>query len=304
MKNKQLIIYSSIILSMLCWSLSFVWTKIVYLVYNPITTVTLRLLISTTLLYLFAKGFNKLQRIAPKDRWPIIALAFFEPFMYFMGESFGLKYVSSTLGAVIISTIPLFSPIAAFYFHKERLTIPNIIGILVSILGVSVIIFNKQLALVASPIGLTLLFIAVFAAVGYSIFLKNLAKKYNPLTIITYQNFIGIFFFLPLFLIFDLNHFLEAHPTTQVITALINLAVFASSLAFIFFTYALKHLGITKSNAFINVIPVFTAIFAFFILKENLGVQKIIGILIVMGGLFFSQSKISIFHKKSKYKHK
>ncbi|WP_321514746.1 DMT family transporter [Marinifilum fragile] len=292
MNKQSLMVYASIVLAMLFWSFSFVWVKIVYLVYNPITTVFLRLSISSALLFLIGKSLKRIQGIQKEDRIYLVLLAFFEPFLYFLGESFGLKLVSSTLGAVIISTIPLFSPIAAYLFHKEKISPKIALGILFSVVGVGVIIFNKQFDLVASPQGIALMFVAVAAAIGYSIVLKNLATKYNPLTLISYQNLIGIAFFLPLFLTFELNHFLNAEPTTEVWIALIELAVFASSLAFIFFTYGLKHLGINMSNIFINVIPVFTAIFAFFVLNESLTFQKMLGISIVISGLFLSQAKL------------
>ena len=41
-------------------------------------------------------------------------LAFFEPFFYFLGESFGLTYVSATVCSVLISTIPVFATIGAW----------------------------------------------------------------------------------------------------------------------------------------------------------------------------------------------
>ncbi|MGZ2370063.1 DMT family transporter [Ancylomarina sp. YFZ004] len=296
MNQKSLLVYGSLILAMLFWSFSFIWTKIVFLVYNPITTVFLRLFISSILLFIIGKGFKQISRIEKKDRLSILALAFFEPFLYFLGESFGLKYVSSTIGAVIISTIPLFSPIAAYYFHKEKLGKMNILGILISIIGVAIIIFNKSFSLIVSPIGLTCLFIAVGSAVGYSVVLKKLAAKYNPVTLVTYQNTLGMIYFLPLFLILDWQHFIQAVPTQEVLTALLLLAVFGSTLAFICFTYGLNHLGITKSNIFINVIPVFTAIFAYFVIDESLSFQKIIGMMVVIGGLFLSQLK---FRKKA-----
>ena len=289
MNQKSLLVYGSIILAMLFWSFSFIWTKIVFMVYNPVTTVFLRLVISSVILFAVGKGFKKLGTIEKKDRLSILALAFFEPFLYFLGESFGLKYVSSTIGAVIISTIPLFSPIAAYYFHKEKLGKMNILGILISIIGVAIIIFNKSLSLIVSPIGLTCLFIAVGSAVGYSVVLKKLASKYNPVTLVTYQNTLGMIYFLPLFLILDWQHFIQAVPTQEVLTALLLLAVFGSTLAFICFTYGLNHLGITKSNMFINVIPVFTAIFAYFVINETLSLQKIAGMMVVIGGLFLSQ---------------
>tara|TARA_R110001583_G_scaffold19334_5_gene75706 strand:- start:259 stop:1152 length:894 start_codon:yes stop_codon:yes gene_type:complete len=289
MNQKSLLVYGSVILAMLFWSFSFIWTKIVFLVYNPITTVFLRLVISSVILFAVGKGFKKLGTIEKKDRLSILALAFFEPFLYFLGESFGLKYVSSTIGAVIISTIPLFSPIAAYYFHKEKLGKMNILGILISIIGVAIIIFNKSLSLIVSPIGLMCLFIAVGSAVGYSVVLKKLATKYNPVTLVTYQNTLGLIYFLPLFIIMDWQHFIQAVPTQEVLTALLLLAVFGSTLAFICFTYGLNHLGITKSNMFINVIPVFTAIFAYFVIDEILSFQKIVGMMVVIGGLFLSQ---------------
>lgn len=300
MNKQSILVYGSIILAMLFWSFSFVWVKIVYLVYNPITTVFLRLIISTALLFIIGKSIGRIQKINKSDRVQLVLLAFFEPFLYFMGESFGLKLVSSTLGAVIISTIPLFSPIAAYLFHKEKISPKIVLGILVSIIGVGIIIFNKQLNLIASPVGIALLFLAVAAAVAYSTVLKNLASKYNPLTLISYQNLIGIAFFLPPFLIFDFKHFISAQPTTEVWLAIIQLAVFASSLAFIFFTYAIKYLGINKSNIFINAIPVFTAIFAFFVLNETLNFQKMLGISIVIGGLFLSQAKLKFSKIRTK----
>ncbi|MGQ1908722.1 DMT family transporter [Marinifilum sp. RC60d5] len=300
MNKQSILVYGSIILAMLFWSFSFVWVKIVYLVYNPITTVFLRLIISTALLFIIGKSIGRIQKINKCDRVQLVLLAFFEPFLYFMGESFGLKLVSSTLGAVIISTIPLFSPIAAYFFHKEKISPKIVLGILVSIIGVGVIIFNKQLNLIASPVGIALLFLAVGSAVAYSTVLKNLASKYNPLTLISYQNLVGIIFFLPPFLIFDLQYFISAQPTTEVWLAIIQLAVFASSLAFIFFTYGLKYLGINKSNIFINAIPVFTAIFAFFVLNETLSFQKMMGISIVIGGLFLSQAKLKFLKIRTK----
>lgn len=285
---------------MLFWSFSFVWVKIVYTVYNPITTVILRLIISSALLFLIGKGLHKIQKIDKKDRTQLMLLAFFEPFLYFMGESFGLKFVSSTLGAVIISTIPLFSPVAAYFFHREKIGIMGIVGILISVFGVSIIIFNKDLNLIASPLGVALMFLAVGSAIAYSIVLKNLAAKYNPITLISYQNLVGIMLFLPLFFIFEFQDFIHAKPTVDVLISLFELAIFASSLAFIFFTYGLNHIGITKTNIFINAIPVFTAIFAFFVLDEILNFQKIIGISIVISGLFLSQAKF----KLSKFKGK
>jgi drug/metabolite transporter (DMT)-like permease len=211
--------------------------------------------------------------------------------MYFVGESFGLKYVSSTMGAVIISTIPLFAPIADRLFFKTRITWLNIFGLIISFAGVLMIVLEKDLSLNAPLYGIAMLFVAVLAAIGYTVVLKKIPMHYNAVTIITYQNAIGSFYFLPLFLTLDLKHFEHTEFRTEAILAIVQLAIFASSAAFILYTNSIRIIGITKANAFVNMIPVFTAIFAWWLLNEPLSVEKFAGIAIVITGVFISQVK-------------
>ena len=291
MKNKDFLAIGSALGAALFWSFSFVWFKIAFLAYTPITVVILRLVISAILITIIAVFLKRLQKLRRKDLRLFILMAFFQPFIYFLGESYGLKYVSPTVAAVIVATIPLLTPLAAWYFYKEKIKWMNVIGLFFSFVGVGVVVLNGAFKLNASPLGVGLEFIAVFAAIGYVIVLKKLASKYNTLTIITYQNIIGIIFFLPLWLIIDFNTFIHTPFHPQAFRAIILLAVFSSTLAFVFFTQSVRQIGVTRSNTFINLIPVFVAVFSFIILNEELGVQKIIGIIIVVAGLFLAQLK-------------
>jgi drug/metabolite transporter (DMT)-like permease len=300
MKNKDYLAIGSALGAAFFWSFSFVWFKIAFLAYNPLTVVIFRLVISAILITIIAAVLKRLQKPTRKDLRLFILMAFFEPFIYFLSESYGLKYVSSTVAAVIVATIPLFTPLAAWYFHKERVRWMNVFGLLFSFIGVGFVVLNGSFKLDASPLGVGLEFMAVFSAIAYSIVLKSLASRYNTLTIIAYQNIIGIVFFLPLWLIFDLNTFIHTPFHPQAFRAIILLAVFSSTLAFVFFTQSVRQIGVNRSNTFINLIPVFVAIFSFLILKEALGFQKIIGIAIVVTGLFLAQLKRKSFNGKDK----
>ncbi len=301
MKNQNLKYYGAALLAMFFWSFSFVWFKIAYKAYEPMTVVLFRLTISAAIMFAFSKAIGKLQPIKKEDiRWMIL-LSFFEPFMYFMGESFGLKYVSSTVAAVIIATIPLFTPIAAWYFHKEKLSWSNVLGLTISFMGVSLVVLNQSFGLSASPLGIALEFIAVLSTIGYAIILKKLTGGYNGFTIVSYQNFIGLFMFLPFWLIFESSKTLQTPFNSEAFIAIIKLAIFASIIAFILYTYSIRNIGINKSSMFINAIPVFVAILAFFILGDELGTQKIIGITIVIAGLFIAQLKRK--NRKNARKH-
>ena len=67
------------------------------------------------------------------------------------------------------------------------------------------------------------------------------------------------------------------------------LSVFASVIAFVLFAGVVREIGVARTNVFVNLIPVFTAIFAWWVLDESLTWLKITGIVIVVSGLFVSQ---------------
>ncbi len=274
---------------MLFWGMSFVWSKIVLNYYDPITTVLLRLIISSSILFLGLKLFGRLQKPKREDYKLFLLSALFNPFLYFLGENYGLKHSSPTVTAVIIATIPVFTPVVAYFILKERLTKLNIFGLIISFFGVLFMLINRDYSFSASPAGVTWLGLAVFSAVFYSVLLKKLAVKYDAFLIIAMQNLIGTIYFLPLFFIFDFDKFMQVTPNTELVTSLLLLAVFASSLAFVFFAISARELGISRTNLFANLIPVFTAIFSYFILKEHFELRKISGMAIVIFGVLLTQ---------------
>ena len=274
---------------MVFWGMSFVWSTIVFRYLAPITTVFFRLIISAGILFGGLKLFGKLEKIKPKHYKMFLVSALFNPFFYFLGENFGLKNSSATISAVIIGTIPVFSPVAAYFFLKEKLSILNVVGLIVSFAGVLVMLVNKDLSLNAAPVGLMCLGFAVVAAIIYAMLLKRLAFHYSAFTVIANQNMIGSVLFLPLFLIFEADKLSAVTFNSSWISSLLMLSVFASSLAFVFFAIATREIGVSKTSIFTNLIPAITAIGSYFLLHEAFSIQKGAGILIVIGGLTISQ---------------
>ena len=288
MKIDKIWIYIAAILATLFWGFSFVWFKQAFLVYKPITVVFLRLVIASLFLSIYIKITDKTQSIARKDFKSFLLLAFFEPFCYFLGESFGLTFVSATVAAIIIATIPLFTPFFTYFLIKEKITIYGIIGVIISFFGV-LLIMMKDYSGASTIKGVILMFIAVFSAISYGILVKKLTVRYSGFTIVKWQNLFGMIYFLPVFLIFESSHFLSVKPDLSVIIVIFKLAILPSTVSFILIAYVIKKIGLINANIFANLIPVFTAVIAYYVLKESLELQKIIGILIVICGLFISQ---------------
>ncbi len=280
--------YLKMLIAMVFWGASFVFIKITYKYIGPVSMIFSRLVIATTILFILNKILFK-STIDKKDIKTFLLLGCLEPFLYFIGEGYGLKYVSSTQASVIIATIPIFAMISSMIFYKERVGRMNIVGVLISFIGVLIMIGLSDLLDKGRLLGLILMFLAVFAAVGNSLVLVKLGKKYSSFTIITYQNLIGALLFLPLFIILEFKNIDLSLFNSELIIAILFLSIFPSVLSFLLYISVLKKIGVTKTAVFSNLIPIFTGILSFILLGDRFVSREIIGIIIVIIGLFLSQ---------------
>ena len=291
MKNKSYIVHLAGIAAMIFWGMSFVWSTQVYRSLNPTATIFLRLVVATIFFTAILFLFHLNEKVHRKDLKLFALAAMFEPFLYFIFEGYGLKNTSPVIGSGIIAMIPLVTPIAARIFLKERLTPMNVVGFIVSFAGVIVLLLNKDLEFSASPKGILFLGSAVLVAVGYSIALIRLTKLYKPLTITWVQNIIGMVYFIPLTLVMERFQPSNFANVQQYLFPLVCLGVFCSAIAYTLWAYCFSKLGASRANVYSNLIPVFTAIFSYFIIHESLTANKIAGILVVVVGLVLSQMK-------------
>jgi drug/metabolite transporter (DMT)-like permease len=75
----------------------------------------------------------------------------------------------------------------------------------------------------------------------------------------------------------------------EIVSSFLLVSILASSLSYVFYTKSIQMLGISKANIFSNLIPVFTAVFSFFLLAEHFTVQKLVGMFLVIAGVYISE---------------
>lgn len=299
MQQSKFTTYLLLSCSMLFWGTSFVFTSLILPSINAISLIFIRLVISASMLWIFILLFYKKCKIEKKDWKYLFLLALFEPFFYFLGETFALERVSPVIVSPIISTIPVFTAIIMVLFFKAKLSKTNIIGIFLSLIGVICMILGKNLQIDVDIFGIFLLFVTVCSSVCYGIILNTLSGKVNTIWLIAIQNTIGMLLFLPLWLItkqpidyqanLSAGIFANFSPQFVVWFSIIMLSIFSSTLAFMFYSMAVKKIGISRSAVFTNAIPIFTAITAFFLTGELLSLYKMIGILIIIVGVCLTQ---------------
>jgi drug/metabolite transporter (DMT)-like permease len=281
--------YIFVFIAMFFWAFSYLWLNETYAYLSPMAVLLARMLLAVCFLGILSVVLKKLQKIRLKDWKYLVLMAFFEPFLYYIGESYGVKYTSPTTTAVMIATIPIFMPMVGILMIKEKLSLQNFLGIFLSFIGVIILIFNKNFELQLSAKGLLFLMLAIISALGYTVILKKMADIYNSYTIVFYQSLFGLFFFIPLYFSFFENEFIEVQFNTSLVLYIVGLAVFSTSLAYVLFANAVRKLGASKASVFANLIPVFTAFFAFVLGVEFFSLKKVIAILVIISGVFLSQ---------------
>lgn len=288
----RLLVYIASMVAITLWGMSYIWTdKLISLGIPIFYFVFVRILLAGLILFLFNTAYGRIKRIQKQDFPKFLLLAFFEPLIYFICETFGIKLTGSpTLSAMIIATIPIFSIGAGILFFKEKINAINIGGILLSLVGIVMVAMSKGELGEHFIWGIVLLLIAVIAEVGHASITKSLSGIYSSQIIVMYQFLIGAVYLLPLFLWKGLDGFdAETYLSADVWYPLICLAVLCSSLAFSLWVSTIKSLGVAKSSIFSALIPVVAAIIAWLIGHEMLNQRQWIGIAVSTVGVVLSQ---------------
>ncbi len=283
--------YIAILAAMLMWGTSTIGTKLALNNFPPITLITLRFTIAVVLMWLIGVYTKQLQPLRKHDIHLFIITGFIQPFGYYIFETFGLQLIPTpTVAEVILSTIPLFAPFFAWLILREKVTSYNIAGIVISMIGVLIMIAAGGTAFtVSSPWGFALLGLAVMCSVSYSIMLRKIPAYYNDWSIVFYIMFFGTLMLYPIWFIVDFSEIGTLVWDWAGFGAIAYLAVFCTIICYILFCYCVRRIGVTRTNVFNNIRPVFTALFMLIFFGEQLPLVKWGGIVIVVIGLFVSQ---------------
>ena len=310
---KKIIPYISVVTAMLIWAGAGIAVKEALVVFTPLTLIVLRFTIAVILMLSIGLLFRQneivgLQRIDKKDIPLFLLGGLFQPFLYFIFETYTYQsFASPTIAEALLSTQPVLAPIFAFVLLREKVTRNNIIGILLSTVGMLMLLAmgDGQLAMGNSPLpmgkGVILALLTVSMSVSYSVILRRIPARYSPLSIVFYVQSISLVLFYILWGVMGEWRSVMGDGRWAIgdgllamgdgLLAVVYLAVFASVAAFVLFCYTVRQIGVTRANIFNNVRPVFTAILMWIIFGEILPVWKLVGIAVIIIGLFVSEKK-------------
>ena len=290
---------------MLCWAGAGIAVKEALVVFSPLTLIVLRFTIGIVLMLLVGLLFRGhevlgLQRVDKRDIPLFVLGGLFQPFLYFIFETYTYQsFASPTIAEAMLSTQPIMAPILAFIILREKVTRNNVVGILISTVGMLLLLLvgANNFAL-GNPWGVLLAIVTVSMSVGYTIILRRIPTRYSSLSIVFYVQLVALVLFYAVWGVFDRQSLQDTiAPLSADLSPVIAvgyLAVFASVTAFILFCYTVRQIGVTRANVFNNVRPVFTALLMWVIFDEQLPIWKWVGIIVIVIGLFISQKQRKI----------
>ena len=201
-------------------------------------------------------------------------------------STWGVKYISSGLGAIIGAIVPLWIVIISF-FRGERLSRLSVIGLIISFCGVCVIFYDHLSDFLIPSFRFGIL-ISLFSTLTWAfgtLYTKKKATTFNP-----YFS-LGLQMFLSSILVFAYTGATGISIPLSEIPAISwwsigYLVLFGSVLTFIAFIYALQNLPAEISSNYSYINPIIAVILGAIIFGEDLNAAIVIGGFVILSGLY------------------
>ena len=200
----------------------------------------------------------------------------------------GLKTVSAGRASVIIAGNPVFIYLAAVALFGDRLTLPAVIGTILSFSGAILVISRGNPAAVfKGGLGWGEIFIlgCVASWVAYSMVGKVITAELPPMAAVTYACLFGTLGLLvPTVMEMDVESLRAI--SWKAWLSIAYLGFFGSAVGFSWYYQGIQAIGPSRAGVFINFVPVSGVLLGWVILGEPVGATLVAGTGLVVTGVF------------------
>ena len=193
---------------------------------------------------------------------------------------------------IIQGAVPVMVLIGMFLVFSARITLVQIIGTIITILGVIFLAARgniQNLAELKISYGDGLM---VIACVFYSAFTVSL-KKRPPLSGMVLMTMLAIFACIASIpgMFFEMFSETIQWPTNKGWLIMVFITFFPSLLAQVCFLRGVELIGPARAGIFVNLVPIFAAILAVIVLGESFQIFHAISLVLVLGGIYVAERK-------------
>jgi drug/metabolite transporter (DMT)-like permease len=203
-----------------------------------------------------------------------------------------LEHTTALNALLLQSSTPLFLAGWSLVVLRVRLTLIQLAGILVSLLGVLTIIMHGDLTRLAT-IELNIGDVLVVLALAIFGLYSALVQKRPVIQQSSFLAFVfgcGALFLLPL-LVWELSARPLPEATSLNLFALFYVILFPSTLAYLCYNRGVQLIGPNRSAPFFHLVPVFGSVMAIVFVGESLHLYHVIGYALVLAGIVVAARK-------------
>jgi drug/metabolite transporter (DMT)-like permease len=260
---------------------------------NPATLIALRLLVSSLTIVIPIALFRKeLFRIQKRDLPKFLIFGIVATALQRVTYFYAVDLTTVTMAAMLFYTYPIFVTIVASVFFKEKITPIAIFAIILTFSGTALVVKVYETSwLDANLSGIIFGILSSIFFVFYFLITKELRNRYTNWTLILYGETTGAIALTPI--IFSSFHYIINYPQ-QLWLLIITIAWFPNLLAYLLYSYALKHVKYSKGSILAVLEPLSAAILSATILAERFEPPQIVGAILALTGviLLFYKPKI------------
>ncbi len=290
----MLLIYLSLVITMLFWGGTFIAGRILADSIPPADAAFIRFALAAATLAVLARLIDGRLGLPPKNQiFRLLLLGLSGVFAYNICFFTGLKYIEAGRASLIIALNPMVITVGAVVFFGERLSPVQYSGLLISLIGALLVISNGDPALLLAggfgP-GEAAILGCVIAWAAYSLIGRKVLTAMSPLSAVLYSALFGALMLFPATLIDGA----ASRPSSYLFDdwiSLLFLGVFGTAIGFSLYYRAIKAIGSARSGVFINLVPLFSILLAWLILGETLRSSVLIGGAILLFGVYLTNSR-------------
>ena len=263
------------------WGGSFLFIRVAVPALGPFLLVELRVGLAAAALLLYALAAGRVPKV--RRRWrSFLILGFFNAAVPFSLISAAEIHLTASLAAILNSTTVMFTAIVAAIWMGEALTARKLVGIVLGIVGVTVLVGWDPLPL-SGPV---LLAVAAMLIASLSYALGATYAKWSfsgipPIGMALGQLTAATALLLP----FSVASFPVEAPSSAVILSMLGLALLSTAAAYLIYFRLIENVGPTSTVTVTLLVPVFGLLFGVLLLDEPFGLGTLLGLGIVLSSV-------------------
>lgn len=277
----------------LFWGSSYLWIKIGIETLAPLTLIVCRLGIASLILGLVVALARE---PLPRGRTIYVkfaVMALVNIAIPFSLITWGERYISSALAAILQATTPLFTLLlASLALADESITTNKLVGLAIGFGGV-VVLMSRGLG---SPAGGDAIYgevaivLSSFSYAAGNVFVRRYVHGLRPMIPAFFQVTFGLI--IAAALAVGLEWPIHLPDTPRAIVAVTWLGVFGSACAYLLYFRLVHTFGPTRLSLITYVMPIVAIALGFFVLGEGVDARIVLGTALILGGVGLVNARV------------